>query len=293
MSALLRWLVLLGWATLAPAADLQDCVATGANRVEQKTIRISDCPDLLRQLHSTSWPLTEPELTEEITPAQLRFLQRSGQARSGILSLNRGALAQLLQAVQQPDVPDERSPWWNAVNAWLDQLKHGDYEAQYRWLRSLLEAMIPSQAVARALIYGSLLLLVAASLGLVGVELYHAGWLPRFSGPGNRNAQPARGRSWTSSSVAATSALTPRQQLAAMLDAVTEALAARQLLPDDRALTHRQLLGAATERSGAILILQRLVEVTEPVLYGKREASEQLLAAVRSEASELLKPGRP
>jgi len=127
----LRWLLLLAWAASAQAAGdgVQDCITTIAGRHPQETIKATDCPGLLLELKPDSWPLTEPELSDGITPAQLRFLQWARQVENRAVSLNRADLAALLEDVQQPDARDERSPWWKAINHWLDQLKSGDYEA--------------------------------------------------------------------------------------------------------------------------------------------------------------------
>lgn len=299
MISALRWLLVLGWAASAQAAGngVQDCITTIANRPGQEAIKTKDCPDLLLQLQSDSWPLTEPELDEEITPAQLRFLQRARLVDTGALSLDREDLAQLLNEVQQPDTRDEHGQWWKAINAWLDQLKSGDYEAEYQWLRSLLEAITPSESIARVLLYGSLALLVSMSLGLVGVELYHAGWLTRFSGAHRAKRKAAQDQPHTPAGALPDDAdllpLPPRRQLAALLDAVIDALTARQLIPADTTLTHRQLLRAAADRSMPVLVFQRLVETAEPVLYGRQEARQPLLAAFRRDAQHVLKPSEP
>jgi len=293
----LRWLLLLGWAASAQAAaeSVPDCIATIAGRPVQEAVKTRDCPALLRQLQSDSWPLTEPELDEEITPAQLRFLQRARQLDGGAVSLDRPGLAALLKEVQQPEARDGRSQWWKALHDWLDQLKSGDYEAEYRWLRRLLEAITPSEAVARGLMYGSLALLVLMSLGLVGVEMYHAGWLARFSGGRRARRQAAHPethrRPGALPAEAEVAPLPPRRQLAALLDAVIDALAARRLIPADTTLTHRQLLRAATGQSVPVLALQQLVETAEPVLYGRQQASQQLLAAFRRDAQAVLRQG--
>lgn len=299
MISALRWLLVLGWAASAQAAGdgVQDCITTIANRPVQEAIKTKDCPDLLLQLQSNSWPLTEPELDEEITPAQLRFLQRARLVDTAALSLDREDLAQLLNEVQQPDARDEHGQWWKAINAWLDQLKSGDYEAEYQWLRTLLEAITPSETVARVLLYGSLALLVLTSLGLVGVELYHAGWLTRFSSARQAKRKAAHDKPCTRSGAlpddADVSPFPPRKQLAALLDAVIDALTAQKLIPADTTLTHRQLLRTAADRSMPVLVFQRLVETAEPVLYGRQEAGQHLLAAVRGDAQNVLKPSEP
>ncbi|HLF97222.1 MAG TPA: DUF4129 domain-containing protein [Methylococcaceae bacterium] len=294
-----RWLLLFAWAASAQAGGdaVQDCIAIVADRPGQAAIQTKDCPGLLLQLQSEVWPLTEPELDEEITLAQLRFLQRARQVDTRALPVDRDALAQLLKEVQQPDAGDKRGQWWKAINAWLDQLKSGDYEAEYQWLRSLLQAITPSESVARVLLYGSLALLVAMSLGLVAVELYHAGWLTRFATGrrATREAAHARPRTQIGALPDAADAAPPppRRQLAALLDAVIDALAAQNLLPADATLTHRQLLRAAAGRSTPVQVFQRLVETAEPVLYGRHEASRDLLAAVRRDAQHVLKPDAP
>ncbi|NJD05730.1 MAG: hypothetical protein FIA97_04435, partial [Methylococcaceae bacterium] len=221
--------LLLAWAVATQADGVQDCVGAVGHRALQQAIHAQDCPGLWQQLQSNAWPLTEPELTESLTPAQLQFLRRARQLSGHSIAVDRQELVRLIGEISQPDPGENRHHWWKAFNAWLDRLKSGDYEDQYRWLSSLLEAVIPSPAVARLLLYGSLLLLVLMSLGLVGMELYHAGWLAGFP-RGRKTGKPVypagSALSLTDPALPAELAsLPPRRQMAALLESVIGTLA--------------------------------------------------------------------
>lgn len=289
--------LLLGWALPGHADGLQDCIRAVAGHPALEAIPMRDCPGLWQQLQSNAWPLTEPELTESLTPAQLQFLRRARQLSGRSIAVDRQELVRLIGEISQPDPSENRHHWWKAFNAWLDRLKSGDYEDQYRWLRSLLEAVIPSQAVARLLLYGSLMLLVLMSLGLVGMELYHAGWLAGFP-RGRKTGKPVcptgSALSLTDPALpAALASLPPRRQMAALLESVIGTLADRDLLPADATLTHRQLIRAAERQPVPLPGLRRLVEIAEPVLYGGKEVSPSMLTAFRQNAQDLLSPARP
>ena len=74
---------------------------------------------------------------------------------------------------------------------WLDKLKTGDYESEYQWLLRFLNAVTPSTAVVRMLLYGAIALLVFLSLGLIVAECYYAGVFVKLPGA-RRTAVPRK-----------------------------------------------------------------------------------------------------
>jgi hypothetical protein len=296
----LRLLLLLFFCLATPALQaggdpVQSCLETAAQRQPAAVQLAEDCPPLWRELQAQPAAATPP-LNGKATLMQLQFLLRSWRTTSEHHGIGQEGLGPLLAGILQPEAPNPEAAWWKAFTAWLDKLKSGDYEAQYQWLLRFLRAVTPSEAAVRVFLYASIVLLVLVSVCFIGMELHYAGVFRALPGFRRRAAAGALRRTLPQpgvpESLAGMKTVAPRRQVAALLDAVVHSLTARGAIPADATLTHRQLVRAAEMGSlPAREAFGRLVDHAEPILYGRREASEELLFACRSDADKLLNNG--
>lgn len=293
MRLLLLWLCFLAMPVRADAGLLQQCLETAQRRQLAEIDLAEDCPRLLHEMQQQGiTAASEPPIAEEkVTVAQLQFLLRSRQAVRPPGVISQDGLQQLLAEILQPEALNPQAAWWDALTAWLEKLKSGDYEAQYQWLLRFLRAITPSEEVALAFLYGALALMVIASAWLIIMELYHAGVLGKW--PGFRRISSTSGKTpdilQQAAVFEAQSGSAGSQQLAVLLNNVIAALAANGTLPADATLTHRQLaryLGEHAPQAAEVFI--RLVRCAEPVLYGKHDMSEEMLRVCRDDADFLL-----
>lgn len=272
---------------------LRHCLEKAQQRHAATVPIAKDCPQLLHEMRRQGMTASlYPPLTDQVTPAQLQFLLRARQMNAAAGVIGQDGLDILLAGILQPEAPNSAAAWRQAVTAWLDKLKSGDYETQYQWLLHLLRTVIPSGATVRILLYAAIALLVLISAWLVVMELYYAGVFAALPGVRRRSARsglrPANPPQIAIDFSAADS-VTPQQQVAALLDQVVAYLAARGTLPADATLTHRQLAYAIDKQALPVRdAFLRLVKAAEPVLYGRREASEAMLCACRRDAHWLL-----
>lgn len=293
MRLFLLFLCCLALPAHADADLLQHCLKTAERRQLEAIDLAKDCPKLLLTIRRQGTAVSfEPPLAEgEVSVAQLQFLQRSEQIIRSPNAIDQAGLEQLLAEILQPEAPDPEAAWWKALTSWLEKLKSGDYEGQYQWLLRFLRAITPSEQVALAFLYGSLALMVIASLWVVIMELYHAGIFDK-RGIRRHSAASAKMPDMPQQAVVShvqSELAVPQQQLAALLNSVVAGLAAKGMLPVDATLTHRQLARYIGEHAPqAAEAFMRLVRCAEPVLYGKHKVSDEMLRVCRDDADSLL-----
>jgi hypothetical protein len=286
-------LLLLALALPVRAADgaLERCLNLAGQR--ENVALAKDCPALWRELQKEGLAASfEPPLNEKATAAQLHFLLRSRQAVRAPGAIGADGLEQLLAGILQPETPNPEAEWWKTLMAWLDKLKSGNYETQYRWLAELFGAITPSRDFVLAFLYGTIALLVILSAWFVVRELYYAGVFAKLPGlrpkPAYKNAIVGQ-RHKPSISLQDLSALPPRRQIAALLNNAVAGLSERGVVPDDATLTHRQLARCITRQAPQIeAAFALLLRHAEPVLFGNRGVSDDTLRICRRQAQLLL-----
>lgn len=186
--------------------------------------------------------------------------------------INSEGLAELLANVTRI-TPDADKPWdvLKAVLAWLKSLNPEQYEAHYQWLKQLWQALTPSAAITELLVKGLIVLLVIAVVIAIGWISRQAGWWhKRVVTRPSRVTLP----SFYATELITTdiNTLTPKQHIYCLLMQYRQALIKQCLLPNNNALTHRELLRLLTQPT-----LRRhfkdLLDVSEPILYGKQLVS--------------------
>jgi hypothetical protein len=264
----------------AAGGELERCLALAGRR--EAIVLAKDCPKLWRELQNQGLTASfEPPLAEKVTVAQLQFLLHSRQTVRASGAIGVDGLEQLLAGILQPEAPNPEAEWWNALLAWLDKLKSGNYETQYRWLIELLGAITPSVEFVLAFLYGTIALMVILSAWFVVRELYYAGFFAKLPGarrnPDIKRTIAAHGHK-QSVALQDIGALPPRRQIAALLSNAIAGLSDRGVVPEDSTLTHRQLVRYIARHAPQIeAAFALLVRHAEPVLFGNRHADEETL----------------
>ena len=271
--------------------NLQACLSLAEQRIDRALNLSQDCPLLYDDLKNQGLlNSVEPPLTAEVSVAQLVFLADSRLNMRPTGLIDRDGLDGLLADILTAETGDPESAWWQAVLEWLDSLQPAEYEAEYQWLMHWLKGMKPSERTALMLLYGSILLLSAASAWLVLREFYQAGFFRNLYGR-QRPVLQAATRPQTSrpALLHPFGDLPPQQQMAALLAQLVQALAERRLIPLDPSLTHRQLLADLGRQPGLPnRELAHLVYRAEPVLFGNRTLDSDALGQYRLEVQALL-----
>ncbi len=286
-------------AVTARADDLvQKCLAT-AKPAENEEVQVDlkkDCPSLFKALQQQGLiAAAEPKLPDKISEWQLRFLVDSGQSQKQSNQLNRNGLDKLLAGIKVDKTPEPEADWWRAILKWLDSLKTGDYESEYKWFMGWLAKIIPSEQTVRFIFNAMMVLLVVLSGWFILNECYRAGLFQKFT----RQAKIAKGKRVGVSEYNAsvlkqfpTRHLAPKEQITRLLEQVIQHLIASKIVPADANLTLRQMLVYVGKQPGEMRqVFAQLVNHAEPVLYGNRPVDAQMLDRYWQDTQQLL--GKP
>jgi hypothetical protein len=270
---------------------LQACLKLARQQAGQAVNLQKDCPALFKELEKQSLLSSfDPPLIANASVSQLEFLDDSSQQMRPVGVIHQEGLERLLADILIVETDDPKSSWWQSFLKWLDSIKPAEHENQYQWLQHLLEALKPSEHAAQIFIYASIALLLALSAWLVASELYQAGVFRKFTGR-RKPSTSAESYPQTQSSAfyPLFDALTYQQQIAALLSQLINALAQRQLIPADPSLTHRQLVSYYQKQTGQREpTFPRLVNESEPLLYGHRAIDAELVGYYRREVQALI-----
>ncbi|WP_152976377.1 hypothetical protein [Methyloglobulus morosus] len=237
------------------------------------------CPGLFNALQTQGLiAAIEPQLMETLSVGQLEFLTvNSEAARTG--RLNQTGLDQLLASILTKDTANPENELWQAVLKWLDTLKTGDYESEYRWFVRFMEKVLPSEQTVRYFFYCSMALLAVISVWFLATECHRAGLFHKILRKSNSTSPALLGKESKNNTM--NGGLTfsnplPRQQIAALLEQVIYRLVEQKVVPGNPTLTYRQMIPIVFQRAGeASEIFTRLVIQAEPILYGNRLVNAQ------------------
>jgi hypothetical protein len=292
----MRWLalLLLVLSVSAQADDaLQSCLYLARQAPDKRLTLAKDCPALFAELQSQNvLAASEPSLSAGLSLSQLEFLADSLRQNETGKTISTDGLDPLLASiVDKSQDPKTAEKWWQAFLKWLEGLKSGDYEQEYQWLLRLFSALKPSELTQQILIYGSIALLAAACVALVINELYLAGFFSRLRGR-KPPLQPDTQSAADSISTPTTkdfANLPPHKQIALVLEQVIDTLAARQAIPQNKALTHRQILSQLGQNGSQYeMAFAQLVQTAEPIVYGERPLAAEELSQYRLNAQIIL-----
>ncbi|MGR9053476.1 MAG: DUF4129 domain-containing protein [Gammaproteobacteria bacterium] len=253
-----------------------------------------DCRAFYDDLKAQHWVSSQSQgLPATITSNQALFLESMLFASGVAATLDETRLNSLLADILEPDRTSSVEKWWKAFQDWLKGLLSKENEAHFGWLVKLLQAIAPSTQTARTLLYVAYTLTISAAVGLVLHELYLSGFFSRFEFPRRRQQVTLDNLTLPEPHENAVDPdiLPPSRQIAFWLARCIETLSKRGEMPENPALTNRELrqwLRHHQTRSADAFSL--LTELAEPVLYGDEIPSRHLLTQFRQQAELILAP---
>jgi hypothetical protein len=187
-------------------------------------------------------------------------------------------------------VAEHRRSWWERFKNWLHELFARPPATEDSWLQRLLVRVHLPPILGRWIVWVVLALVTAVGLGIVVNELRIAGWLPLRRGGGARvriaaAAAGAAGGVGLEELQRASLSQQPRM----LLELVAARLTQLARLPPARALTVRELSGAARLEDAADRArLRELAATCERVRFSDEEVEPAMLARALAQGRELL-----
>ncbi len=295
MSALRRlvlacgaWLMCHG--AVAGALDTLDgCAAQAAEKTRGAVALEAQCPGLESALRELGLVGALPDRWRDNLDrgalGDLAHLARRYQNESTGVAPDTGALRAVLEQLEHERVKPQRS-WWNAFTDWLRSWFASRDANSTSWFERLLDGLAASADVMMVITYIVLGIVVAITVVFIIRELRLAGLLPRRGARGNAavalrvEAEPES----RDLDVAA-----PRDQPALLLRLLVARLRANGQLPQERSLTHRELVTRSAFADGdSRSRFERVTRLAERMLYGTGETDPELAAAVIGDGRKLL-----
>jgi hypothetical protein len=254
------------------------------------------CPELTPALAASRWASRFPpdwrQNDNELSVAGLQelrtLLARQEQPRPAVTPTpDTARVAPLLAKLQTEQ--ETRGGWWLRFKHWLRNLlaPHAAPD-EAGWLRRLFGGDGVPELVQKAVLWGSLLLLVALATAIILNELRVAGLMRRLSWrSGRRPAGPAADPQ--ASSLQELEAVEPLLRARLLLNLIAARLVAQERLPPARSLTVRELVRAAqlpdaTDRAR----LETLGAIAERARYSDRDIAPETLGRALTQGRELL-----
>ncbi len=279
---------------LAGDAEMQLCYQL-AEQEDQQLVNLNEqCPKVYQSLRQSGLtPALEAPLPDNVSLAQLNFLQSSMRTSSNSRAIDISGLDELLASILIDHQDDDQSTWWKQFMEWLNSFKPEKYESEFGWLMKFLEAITPSEQVARIIMYVVFGITLLLAVGMVIWELYINGVFSRRKGNrrslANQTVIPDV-ESRPSLTVTEIQKLAPGMQVVALYNNVISCLIERAQLPGDPALTNFELQAYLRKhKSLAQTAFASLVVNVEPVLYGKLTPTKNSLECCWNNAQQILK----
>ncbi|WP_031432343.1 DUF4129 domain-containing protein [Methylomarinum vadi] len=236
------------------------------------------------------------DLPEKLTARQLLFLNSTQQPfDSGVIAaLDESQLDALLAEIIEPRKDSVFEQWWESLLSWLNSFADEQEEGDLDWLLVFFKAITPSAQSARIMLYLVFAATILAAVALVLHELYLSGWLARMGSRFRRKETVKKDLSEkinTDVTLADPEFLPASKQVALLLKRCIDVLVARGEMPLNPALTNHELRRCLQQRqTGSAAAFALLTELAEPVLYGGKPPSADVLNMCRQQSQQILEP---
>lgn len=236
------------------------------------------------------------ELPEKLTARQLLFVNSTQQPFDSeiIAALDESRLESLLAEIIEPRNNSVLERWWNSLLNWLNSFAEEQEEGDLDWLLVFFEAITPSAATARIMFYLVFAATILAAVALVLHEFYLNGWLAR-SGSRHRRKEAVNvalnEKNNTEATLPDFESLPPGRQVTLLLKRCIDVLVERGEMPLNPALTNHELRQCLQQtQAGSAAAFAILTELAEPVLYGDKSPSADVLSMCRQQSRLILEP---
>jgi hypothetical protein len=297
-----RWvLALLLLAAGAAAAQTRDalgaldaCIGELDRGVDIGYARIAArCPELTPSLLASPWAAWLPadwnkpdnQLSAQGLSELRDLLARESApaaARRELRIERVGAVLARLHAAQPP-----QAGWWSRFKQWLRELFTRPPPQERGWWRWLFGEVHLAQGVIKAIVWSSLVLVIALAVAVVLNELRLAGLLRTRRRVAR--AATAAGGGHCGLTLAEIERASPDAQPALLLECIAARLAEQERLPPARAFTVQEVARCARLRDEADRArLAQLAAVCERVRFSGRDVEPQTVAGAMARGRELL-----
>ena len=256
----------------------------GICSASEELMQTSPCPGLVSSYEIESFE--QVLVVSDADFASIEDCERLGGfffhgSRLPDYSLNYSRLGAIVDETWQP--LNEQAPFliMEAVLSWMKGL---GLEQHAESFRTFINKYMPAEESIQLFFTILLWLIVFATIVLVLYEFYRAGMLklPRSQQleDNEENPEPGAALQWE-----AVLALPLREQISALLQYSIDYLVAAKLVPASTSFTNREL-NVILEKSDShkANLLHEQIDLTEPVVYGDEDVSEQQVLACRIKA---------
>ena len=296
------FLALLIWLAGVPHAQGRDALAAidaclpqldagldvGYQRIAER------CPDLTPSLVASPWGAWLPrdwyqphnQLSVDGLAELRALLVRESAATLPGHEPRTATVSGVLKALS---VADQPRSWWGRFKNWLHELFARPPAADDSWLQRLLVRLHLPPVLGRMIVWVGLALVSALGLAIVVNELRIAGWLSSWRGGAARARTAATAGAAGGVGLEELERASLSQQPRLLLELVAARLTQLSRLPPARALTVRELSGAARlEAAVDRARLSELAATCERVRFSDEEVEPAMLARALTQGRELL-----
>ncbi len=279
-------------------ASLEACLASaqqtsGMNAPPRPLTLPDSCPRLWVDLsRHPATDLLDQDLGEQTSLSQLEDLQSlinsyNTSSRSGARFDFDGLPALLEDTLVDPEKPG----WWERFIEWLNEKLSNNSGGGDSWLAKFLERLSLSPSFIKWFERGTLILITLLVMLLVGNELRHSSitqWLRRKRVVAVEIADAPPSVAATAMPWEQIMALPPGRLPIELLKSVIHHLVEKGLLPENRSLTNRELLGRLRQSDqGRAEHFAAVVGGAESALYGDRSPEQAQLGGIIRAAEAL------
>jgi hypothetical protein len=297
-----RWplILLLAGAAVAsahphdPLAAIDACLTKLDAGLDVGYARIAErCPDLSAALTDgpwapwlpSGWDSPKNELSAQGLSELRLLLSRAEAAQPSVHAPGIEGVHAILAGLKAQEQAHEN--WWTRFKAWLRGLFEPRGQSEPGWFERLFGKLLPTEAVARVIVWCALGTIVVLAGGVVLNELRVAGLLGRRS----RAARATAGSQATRPGMALRDidAASPREQPAMLLELIATRLGEQGRLPPARAFTALEVARNArlSDEDGRVR-LGELARASERVRFSGAEVAPASLSSALRGGRELL-----
>lgn len=254
---------------------------TGISNASDEQIEASPCPGLV-----SSYDVEKFEHALVVTDSDFASIEDCEQlgrfyfqpSRFSSYSLDYSRLGAIVDEIWQP--VNEETPFL-LMEAFLSWMKGLGFDEHAESFKNFVEEYMPAEESVQLFFTVIIWLIVCGTIILVAHEFYRAGMLklPRFQGQQGDGTGAEIKPVWQWETILA---LPLREQISALLKYSIEHLVNENLVPASSSFTNRELI-SYLEKSDSLRagLLREQIDITEPVVYGDEQVSEQQLVACR------------
>lgn len=253
----------------------------GISNASDEQMEASPCPGLV-----SSYDVEKFEHALVVTDSDFASIEDCEQlgrfyfqpSRFSSYSLDYSRLGSIVDEIWQP--VNEETPFL-LMEAFLSWMKGLGFDEHAELFKNFVEEYMPAEESVQLFFTVIIWLIVCGTIILVVHEFYRAGMLklPRFQGQQGDGTGAEIKPVWQWETILA---LPLREQISALLKYSIDHLVNENLVPASSSFTNRELI-SYLEKSDSLRagLLREQIDITEPVVYGDEQVSEQQLVACR------------